>query len=389
MSHPSQIFAATVALLLFQVNLIWANSNLIKESPESWSENGVVKNGLITLAEEIKSRNDRGIAYMKRKDLDAAVSEFNKALNVAVAKGSAQKFGEGYAEPGDEKAPPQAINTINRENARTRNNLGLIYLQRGKLLIAKKEFFEAIKLNPNFSKPHNNLGIIFEGLDNADKAIQSYLRSHQLDPRNPENLYNLGLAYDSRGDGGNSLHYMVLSQKAYQRISHAQGMKLSNAKLETLWKKYAAKPERNEKDPRENSFTSLPPVSSHLNPNLSSTRQEAKVMAIDLPQKEKVPNRPLNPHPENAGSISASSENKEETRSASGKISASGPTDLAAKVKPREEFDPKPVNPPAVPATNLSSGQKVPTPPSPPEEPPQKNNTKDSKISDWIFEYPK
>jgi len=74
---------------------------------------------------------------------------------------------------------------------------GEIFVQRGKLALAKKHFGACVRIRPSSASAYFNLGLCLEKLHQLDKAMECYRKSSELDPSDPDPLYNL--AYILKG----------------------------------------------------------------------------------------------------------------------------------------------------------------------------------------------
>jgi tetratricopeptide (TPR) repeat protein len=80
------------------------------------------------------------------------------------------------------------------------NKIGIAFHQMIQFEPAKKEYEQAIKLNPAYSEAINNLGAIFYGTKNYRRAIRQYLRALTIAPNAASIYSNLGSAYFARKD---------------------------------------------------------------------------------------------------------------------------------------------------------------------------------------------
>lgn len=80
------------------------------------------------------------------------------------------------------------------------NKAGIAYHQMLQLTQAKKEYEQAIRLNPKYPEAINNLGAIYYGQKSYRRAIKSYKRALTLTPRAASIHSNLGTAYFARKD---------------------------------------------------------------------------------------------------------------------------------------------------------------------------------------------
>ncbi len=91
-----------------------------------------------------------GVTYHMMGDLDRAVPNYLKAIELGLAWVA-------------------------------HSNLGTIYYRQGKFSKAAQSYAEALKLNPSSSNNHRNLGDAFQKLDRPEDARKAYLTSAELD----------------------------------------------------------------------------------------------------------------------------------------------------------------------------------------------------------------
>ena len=115
------------------------------------------------------AHNNLGNVYLKKGRLDAAISEYKMAIS------------------------------LNPSDAGLYNNLGAAYLKKGRLDAAIAEYQKAISLNPDYALAHNNLGNAYLGKGETDAAIAEYQKAISLNPADALAHYNLGVAYGGKG----------------------------------------------------------------------------------------------------------------------------------------------------------------------------------------------
>jgi tetratricopeptide (TPR) repeat protein len=74
-------------------------------------------------------------------------------------------------------------------------NMGNAYADLGQYQEASEAYQQAIKLNPELSKPHNNLGLAYAALDRVADAAAEFSQAVQLRADYAEAHFNLGVAY--------------------------------------------------------------------------------------------------------------------------------------------------------------------------------------------------
>ena len=68
------------------------------------------------------------------------------------------------------------------------------------LINAIKNYTEAIKRNPKFTKAYNNRGIAYVGRQQYDLAIADFNKAIELDPKNGKVYNNRAIAYWQKGE---------------------------------------------------------------------------------------------------------------------------------------------------------------------------------------------
>jgi len=79
-------------------------------------------------------------------------------------------------------------------------NLGLAYLDAGRLEEAAREFARAVSLDPHLPQARNSLGVAYLEMGLTDKAIEQLKESTRLDPNNAGTYGNLAVAYFQKKD---------------------------------------------------------------------------------------------------------------------------------------------------------------------------------------------
>ena len=116
------------------------------------------------------AHNNLGNVYLKKGRLDAAISEYKMAIS------------------------------LNPSDAGLYNNLGAAYLKKGRLDAAIAEYQKAISLNPADALAHYNLGVAYGGKGKLDAAIAEYRKTISLNPTNAPAHSNLGIIYARKGE---------------------------------------------------------------------------------------------------------------------------------------------------------------------------------------------
>lgn len=113
-----------------------------------------------------------GSAYYRKKQLDQAIVEFQKAFEIA----------------------PEFTDV-----AEAHNDLGYSLLQKGRVNEAIPQFQKTLELEPDFAETHNTLGDCFLQIGNADAALIEYQKAVQARPDLADAQNNLGFALFREG----------------------------------------------------------------------------------------------------------------------------------------------------------------------------------------------
>jgi superkiller protein 3 len=80
-----------------------------------------------------------------------------------------------------------------------RNNVGADFLKQNQLEEAIAEFRRAVEVDPSYVAAHFNLAYAYERAQRFDEAIAQYKQALQLEPNNVFGLNNLGVLYTNKG----------------------------------------------------------------------------------------------------------------------------------------------------------------------------------------------
>ncbi len=148
------VFAAGVfSILTYQRNFVWKSeftlwSDAIQKSPK-----------------KARPYNNRGLASKKEGNLDAALADFTRALELDPA------YSDAY------------------------NNRGLIYKDRGEPGRAIEDYGRAISADAKFAPAYMNRGVAYKLMNDLEKAMEDYNRALAVSPRLAEAYYNRANLY--------------------------------------------------------------------------------------------------------------------------------------------------------------------------------------------------
>jgi tetratricopeptide (TPR) repeat protein len=219
--------------------------NIIKELLESHPED----------KEELL--NDKGLVHTKKGEYDAAIADFDSALEISENKRTLQTSGiilnnKGLAHCNKkefskaivcfEKSYEINCELKNNEYTNVMNNKGLAYYYIGKNEKNKQKkeenfknaincFDKVIKLNPNNSNAYNNKGSALFELGWDEEASRCIYKSLELNPENTNALNNRGriLAHSEKYQQAIDYYNKVLKiDKSHTQVLNNKGIALAH-----------------------------------------------------------------------------------------------------------------------------------------------------------------
>jgi len=158
----------------------------------------------IAINEHSWAYNDRGYAYLNLGNLDAAIADLNKALEINPELALAySNRGGAYLTLGNLDAAMADLNKaleINPELALAYSNRGGAYLNLGNYEAAMADFNKALEINPELAEAYGNRGGAYNDLGNLDAAMADFNKALEINPELAEAYGNRGLAYNNLGN---------------------------------------------------------------------------------------------------------------------------------------------------------------------------------------------
>jgi len=110
----------------------------------------------------------RGISHLEKEQIDDAISDFNKAIE------------------------------LNPRNAAAYISRGIAYYKQGQIDQAISDYDKAIEINPEYAEAYYNRGNAFGKQGQFDQAISDYNKAIEINPEYAEAYLGRGLAYDEK-----------------------------------------------------------------------------------------------------------------------------------------------------------------------------------------------
>ncbi|MGC8940987.1 MAG: tetratricopeptide repeat protein, partial [Candidatus Nanoarchaeia archaeon] len=98
------------------------------------------------------------------------------------------------------------------------SNRGVAYADKGELDKAIQDFNKALELDPNFVEAYNNRGIAYAYKGEFDKAMQDWNKALELDPKYANAYYNRGIAYANKGEFNKAMQDLNKARELIQTI---------------------------------------------------------------------------------------------------------------------------------------------------------------------------
>jgi tetratricopeptide (TPR) repeat protein len=150
----------------------------------------------------------KGNAHSLRAEPDEAISEYERAVEINPAFAEAHNnLGVAYVEQGrlddaivefEEAVGKAGLDDLNLANAYY--NLGLCYVKKGETDEAIKALQEAVNLRDNYAPAHYWLGCAYYAQDELDEAVEEYQQAIELEPDHADAHFNLGVTYREQSD---------------------------------------------------------------------------------------------------------------------------------------------------------------------------------------------
>jgi len=141
--------------------------------------------------------NNLGFAYAQKGDMDDAIVQFQKAVEINPYFPAARyNLGKALTQKGRlDEAIIQFQKTleVNPTFAEAQNDIGNIYLQRGQVDEAIAQYKKALAINPNYDLAYNNIGNALLQKGKRREAAIQYQEALAVNPSYAEAHYNLGV----------------------------------------------------------------------------------------------------------------------------------------------------------------------------------------------------
>lgn len=141
---------------------------------------------------------NKGTALSRSGNLDQAIEEFKKAIDIDPNYGDAH-YNLGYSyhlKAGQKNKTDPDLKT--NKDIPTQIYIKKWEFGREELKLAIKEFKEVIRLEPNAADAHLKLGVVYDNHGDYEDAISEYHKTISMDPRGLDGLdarANLALIY--------------------------------------------------------------------------------------------------------------------------------------------------------------------------------------------------
>jgi tetratricopeptide (TPR) repeat protein len=150
-----------------------------------------------------KIYHNRGLAYWKKQQLDSAIPDYTKAIELNAREHSL------YYDRGTlflmKRQYDNAIKdydkavALNPRHANTYFNRGAAYVDKGQYDRGIQDFTKSIEIEPREAKGYYNRGNAYLKSKQAERAIPDYSKAIELDPKMAVAYGNRGLAYEAAG----------------------------------------------------------------------------------------------------------------------------------------------------------------------------------------------
>jgi Flp pilus assembly protein TadD len=172
-------------------------------SPAILVENATASNRAVNIPEFVN------VARGGLERIDTPATDFYRMFDAAVQLSDKKQF--DAAVPAWVKAV-----SLDPEDARAHNNLGIALAGAGKMSAAIEEYRKSLTLNANSSQTENNLGSALAEEGNLDEARQHFENALRINPDNASAEVNLGNALSA--EGGHAQEAIALLTKGLETL---------------------------------------------------------------------------------------------------------------------------------------------------------------------------
>jgi tetratricopeptide (TPR) repeat protein len=129
-------------------------------------------------------------------DLASRQEDWEKRINELVDQ---QKELADYLEEGKRYREDEQTRSTKKESKKY-NNLGVTSFHNGAFEMARDQFLQAVKMDPDFAEAYNNLGLAYTELDEEEKATEAFTKAVELNSSLHAAYNNLGYIFYKKGD---------------------------------------------------------------------------------------------------------------------------------------------------------------------------------------------
>lgn len=155
---------------------------------------------------------DRAVTFARQQQYDAALVDFERALNCDARYPNAYyNRGNAYEDLkryDDALADYTQAIELDPQYALAYHNRGGLYARFGRYAQAVEDLTRSIELDPNYVRAYNNRGSALEKLQRFDEALDDYVRAAMLDPKYALANYNAGALLAKRGALEEAIPYL-------------------------------------------------------------------------------------------------------------------------------------------------------------------------------------
>ena len=189
------ILAGGVVLLL--ATLSWQRAWAYESEETLWTD-ALAKNPNCWVG-----YNNLGEALLQKGQVDEAIPEFQKALEIYPSLDVAiNNLASAFLKIGKlDQAMVQYQKALenNANDPTAHNNLGIVLFQKGRVDEAITQYQKALELNPSYDLAHNGLGVAFLQKGQLDEATAQFEMAVRINPKVAAFHDNLGLALSRKG----------------------------------------------------------------------------------------------------------------------------------------------------------------------------------------------
>jgi tetratricopeptide (TPR) repeat protein len=186
------VIISCYCVLTYNRNFVW------KDEFSLWAD------AIAKSPRKARCYSERGNAYKNRGNLNEAISDYSKAMEIDPNYAAAyNNRGAAYLKKGNAEQALFDCNKAIQLNPKVSfyyYNRANVYKSKGYFQQAVSDYSKAIAINPDFALAYHNRGSVYQERGSLNEAVSDYSKAIAIEPNLALTYYNRGNVYLANGD---------------------------------------------------------------------------------------------------------------------------------------------------------------------------------------------